>query len=153
MILKIEFAKNKCLSTIWSTEKIPVAWTYPAREQYKNANFLWCYNLTPTLFLANFLVHILTPGCKRYVMQQYLTYLCTDINETGPSVVIFLRVDQFYVLRFLFRVYYNIKILLLRQPLFYLLRVLLFIFLIFSQVMWSHIKYLTFTHFSRAEVH
>ena len=35
-----EFAKNKCLSTIWSTEKIPVAWTYPAREHYKNANFL-----------------------------------------------------------------------------------------------------------------
>ena len=39
-------------------------------------------------------------------MQQYLTYLCTDINETGPSRVIFMRVDQFYVLRFLFcRVY------------------------------------------------
>ena len=39
-------------------------------------------------------------------MQLYLTYLCTDINETGPSLVIFLRVDQFYVLRFLFcRVY------------------------------------------------
>ena len=35
-------------------------------------------------------------------MQQYLTYLCTDINETGPSLVIFLRVDQFYVLCFLF---------------------------------------------------
>ena len=32
MILKIEFAKNKCLSTIWSTEKIPVAWTYPASK-------------------------------------------------------------------------------------------------------------------------
>ena len=40
MILKIEFAKNKCLSTISSTEKIPVAWIYPAREHYKNANFL-----------------------------------------------------------------------------------------------------------------
>ena len=40
MILKIEFAKNRCLSTIWSTEKIPVAWTYPAREHYKSANFL-----------------------------------------------------------------------------------------------------------------
>ena len=40
MILKLEFAKNKCLSTIWSTKKIPVAWTYPARELYKNANFL-----------------------------------------------------------------------------------------------------------------
>ena len=36
----------------------------------------------------------------------YLTYLCTNINDTGPSLVIFLRVDQFYVLRFLFwRVY------------------------------------------------
>ena len=39
-------------------------------------------------------------------MQQYLSYTCTDINETGPSLVVFLRVDQFYVLRFLFcRVY------------------------------------------------
>ena len=56
--------------------------------------------------MAISLVHILTPGCKRYVMQQYLTYLCTDINETGPSLVVFLRVDQLYVLRFLFcRVY------------------------------------------------
>ena len=25
MNLKIEFAKNKCLSTIWSTEMIPIA--------------------------------------------------------------------------------------------------------------------------------
>ena len=32
MILKIEFAKNKCLSTIWSTEKIPVAWTNIQQE-------------------------------------------------------------------------------------------------------------------------
>ena len=40
-------------------------------------------------------------------MQQYLTYLCTDRNESGPSLVIFLRVDQFYMLRFLFcRVYF-----------------------------------------------
>ena len=40
-------------------------------------------------------------------MQQYLTYLCTDINETDPSLVIFLGgVDQFYVVRFFFcRVY------------------------------------------------
>ena len=53
-----------------------------------------------------FLYTFLTPGCKRYVMQQYLTYICTDINETGPSLVIFLWVDQFCVLRFLFcRVY------------------------------------------------
>ena len=35
-----DVAKNKCLSTIWSTEKIHVAWTYPAREPYKNVNFL-----------------------------------------------------------------------------------------------------------------
>ena len=53
-----------------------------------------------------FLYTFLTPGCKRYVMQQYLTYICTDVNETGPSLVILLRVDQFCVLRFLFcRVY------------------------------------------------
>ena len=38
--VSVEFAKNKCLGTIWSTKKIPVAWTYPAREHYKNANFL-----------------------------------------------------------------------------------------------------------------
>ena len=40
MNLKIVFAKNKCLSTIWSTEMIPTACTYPAREHYKNAYFL-----------------------------------------------------------------------------------------------------------------
>ena len=34
MNLKIEFAKNKCLSTIGSTEMILIAWTYPAREHY-----------------------------------------------------------------------------------------------------------------------
>ena len=55
--LKIEFAKNRCLGTIWSTEMIPIAWTYPAREHYKNAYFLWLYNLTPTLFMTNFLWH------------------------------------------------------------------------------------------------
>ena len=39
-------------------------------------------------------------------MQQYLTYLCTDINETGLSLVIFLGGEQFYVVRFFFcRVY------------------------------------------------
>ena len=44
-------------------------------------------------------------------MQQYLTYLCIDINETGPSLVVFLRVDQLYVLRFLFcRVYIPYKV-------------------------------------------
>ena len=32
MNLKIEFEKNKCLGTMWSTEMIPIAWTYPARE-------------------------------------------------------------------------------------------------------------------------
>ena len=40
MILKIEIAKNKCLGSIWSTEKVPVAWTYLAREHYIKANFL-----------------------------------------------------------------------------------------------------------------
>ena len=36
---------------------IPIARTYPAREHYKNAYFLWLYNLTPTLFMTNFLKH------------------------------------------------------------------------------------------------
>ena len=67
------------------------------------------FTISPLLsFWPIFLYTVLTPGCERYVMQQYLTYmnLCNDINETGPSLVIFLRVDQFYVLRFLFcRVY------------------------------------------------
>ena len=57
MNLKIEFAKNKCLGTIWSTEMNPIAWSYPAREHYKNADFLWLYNLTPTWFMTNFLKH------------------------------------------------------------------------------------------------
>ena len=55
VILKIEFAKNKCLSTIWSIEKIGLI---QQESIIKNANFLWFYNLTPTWFLANFLVHI-----------------------------------------------------------------------------------------------
>ena len=38
--LKIEFAKNKCLGTIWSTEMNLIARTYPVREHYKNAYFL-----------------------------------------------------------------------------------------------------------------
>ena len=40
MNLKIKFAKNKCLGTIWSTEMNPIALTYPARELYKNAYIL-----------------------------------------------------------------------------------------------------------------
>ena len=40
MNLKIGFVINKCLCTIWSTEMIPIARTYPAREHYKNAYFL-----------------------------------------------------------------------------------------------------------------
>ena len=40
MNLKIEFAKNKCLGTIWSTEMISIALTHPARERYENAYFL-----------------------------------------------------------------------------------------------------------------
>ena len=30
---------NKCLGTIWSTEMIQTAWTYPAWEHYKDALF------------------------------------------------------------------------------------------------------------------
>ena len=40
MNLKIGFAKNKCLCIIWSTEMIPIATVYPAREHYKNAYYL-----------------------------------------------------------------------------------------------------------------
>ena len=40
MNLKILFAKNKCLWTIWSTEMIPIVRTYPVREHYKNTYFL-----------------------------------------------------------------------------------------------------------------
>ena len=38
--LKIEFAKNKCLGTIWSTKMNLIARTYPVREHYKNSYFL-----------------------------------------------------------------------------------------------------------------
>ena len=37
---KTEFAKNKCLGTIWSTEMKQIAKTYPAREHFTNAYFL-----------------------------------------------------------------------------------------------------------------
>ena len=40
MNLKIEFAKDMCLSTIWSTEMNPIASTFPEREHYKHAYFL-----------------------------------------------------------------------------------------------------------------
>ena len=40
-------------------------------------------------------------------MEQYLIFFCTDMNETGPSLVIFQGVDQFYVLLF-WRVYSRI---------------------------------------------
>ena len=40
MNLKIGFAKNKCLCTIWSSEMIPIATVYPSREHYKNSSFL-----------------------------------------------------------------------------------------------------------------
>ena len=40
MNLKIGFAKNKCLCTIWSSEMIPIATAYPSREHYKNSSFL-----------------------------------------------------------------------------------------------------------------
>ena len=33
--LKIEFAKNKCLGTIWSNEMNLIAGTYQVREHYK----------------------------------------------------------------------------------------------------------------------
>ena len=78
--LKIEFAKDMCLSTIWSTEMNPIAWTYPAREHYKNTYFLWLYNLTPLGSWPVFFNTISTPDCKRHVTHQYLAYLCTDIN-------------------------------------------------------------------------
>ena len=81
MKLKIECAKNKCLTTICPT----IAWINPAREHYKNAY------LTVTLPFDPHLVHdqlsfntFLTPACKRCVIQQYLIYLCIDIKETCP---------------------------------------------------------------------
>ena len=54
MDLKIGFAKNKCLCTIWSTEMIPIARTYPARDNYKTLISYDFYNLTHTLFMTNF---------------------------------------------------------------------------------------------------
>ena len=57
MNLKIKFAKNNCLDTICSTEMFQIAWTYPAKEHYKNAYFLWLCNLTPSVLMANYLWH------------------------------------------------------------------------------------------------
>ena len=47
MNLKIEFAKNKCLGTIWSTEMIQIACTYPAREHYKKCLFPVTFQFDP----------------------------------------------------------------------------------------------------------
>ena len=80
MNLKIKFAKNKYLSTIWSTEMNQIAWTYLARKHYKT--FISCdFTIWPPLgSWPLFFNTISTPDCKRRVTQQYLTYLCTDIN-------------------------------------------------------------------------
>ena len=44
-------------------------------------------------------------------MKQHLAYLCTDINETGLSLVIFLGVEQFLRGVFLFgRVYLTVAV-------------------------------------------
>ena len=106
MDLQIEFAKNKCLGTIWSTQMMPIVWTYPAREHYKT--LISCdFPIWPPLCSWPIIFNtISTPDCKRRVTQQYMTYLCTDINLTGLSLVIFLRVEQIKVVRFFFcRVY------------------------------------------------
>ena len=42
--------------------------------------------------------------------------LCTDINKTGPSLMTFLRADQFFVVRFFF-VGYITPITITLQPL------------------------------------
>ena len=106
MKLKMEFAKNKCLSTIWSTERFPLLELIQQESIIKTLIFCDITILPLLGLLPISLYTVLTPGCGRYVLQQYMTHLCIDINETVPTLVIFLRVDQFYVLRFLFcRVY------------------------------------------------
>ena len=144
MILKIEFAKNRCLSTIGLLRRLPLLGLIKQESIIKTLIFcdltilpllgfwnrclstigllrrlpllglikqesiiktlIFCdLTILPLLgFWPIFLFTFSTPGCKRYVMQQCLTFLCTNINETRPSPVIFLRVDQFYILRFLF---------------------------------------------------
>ena len=54
----------------------------------------------PHLVHNHFFNTFVSPDYKMWAMQQYLTYLCTDINETGLSLVIFLGVEQFYMVRF-----------------------------------------------------
>ena len=54
MNLKIEYAKNKCLGIIWSTEMNLIAGTYPAREHYKNAYFPVTLQFDPHLVRDQF---------------------------------------------------------------------------------------------------
>ena len=86
-----------------TTEPIPITWNNFAREHYKNAYFMWLYNLTPLGLWPNFFDTFLTPGWERCVMIQLLT--------TGPPFVIFLRIDQFNVVCSFFfcRVWINLK--------------------------------------------
>ena len=53
--LTIGFAKNACLCTILSTEMIPIARTYPAREHYKKSLFSVTLLFDPHLFMTSFL--------------------------------------------------------------------------------------------------
>ena len=107
MILKIEFAKKISVGVSFGLLR-----RFPLLRLIQQENIIKTlissdFTISPLLgFWPIFLYTVLTSGSKPYVMQQYLTYLCTDINETGPSLVIFPRVDQSFVLRFLFcRVY------------------------------------------------
>ena len=54
MEMKIEFAKDYCLSTFRYTETIPIARTNPSREHYKTL-FYVTLEFDPTWFMANVL--------------------------------------------------------------------------------------------------
>ena len=58
MILKIEFAKHKCLNTIGLLRRFPLLVHIEQESIIKTLIFFDFYDLTPTWFLANFLVHI-----------------------------------------------------------------------------------------------
>ena len=65
MKLKIEFAENKCLSTIRSTEMIPILLELIQQENIIKTPFYVTLQFDPHLVFDNYsFTHFFTPGCE-----------------------------------------------------------------------------------------
>ena len=107
MKLKIEFAKT----SVW----VPLGLLRRFRwfeliqqESIIKTLFMWLYNLTPTWFKTIILLHIFDPWLRKMCNVTVTDIPLNWYKQNTPSLVIFLRVDKFYVVRFFFCRVYNI---------------------------------------------